>query len=280
MLEFPQINPIALSLGPVNVHWYGLMYVIAFIVGWMLLRYRASRSGSDWTHVEVNDIVSWVMLGAILGGRVGYVLFYDLAYYMQHPIEILYVWNGGMSFHGGLIGVLIVLFAWGIVYKRRFLETLDFIAPAIAPGLFFGRIGNFINAELWGKTTDVSWGMIFPNAGILPRHPTQLYEAGLEGIALFLIVWIFSAKERPEGAVSGLFALLYGTFRIFNEFFREPDAHLGYLYGDWFTMGMLLSLPLIIVGILLIVYSFFQKKSPSREKIVLKDGSVVWIKNK
>ncbi len=277
-MQFPQIDPIAFSLGFINIHWYGLMYVLAFLVGWFLASYRASKVGSGWTKDEVNDLVTWIMLGAILGGRLGYILFYDLAFYMANPQEIFYVWNGGMSFHGGLLGVLCIIFAWAFTHKHRFLETVDFIAPVIAPGLFFGRIGNFINSELWGKTTEASWGIVFPNAGLLPRHPTQLYEACLEGVLLFAIIWIFSSKDRPEGAVSGLFAILYGLFRIFVEFFREPDMHIGYLYGDWLTMGMVLSLPLIGVGLLLMLYSLSQKKSPKREKVVLSDGTVLWIK--
>ncbi len=278
MLVYPQIDPIAFSLGPVNVHWYGLMYILALLVGWILLRARASKLGSGWENSEVDDLVTWVMLGAVLGGRVGYILFYDLAYYIKAPLEIFTVWNGGMSFHGGLLGVLLTIFVWGRVHKKGFLETLDFVAPAIAPGLLFGRIGNFINGELWGRTTDVSWGMVFPHAGILPRHPTQLYEAGLEGALLFILLWIYSSKERPEGAVAGFFAILYGIFRFISEFYREPDAHIGYLYGEWLTMGMVLSLPLIVVGVCLVLYSVFQEKNPSREKIVLKDGSVVWLK--
>ncbi len=278
MLIYPQIDPIAFSIGPVNVHWYGLMYILALLVGWFLLRVRASKLGSGWENPEVDDLVTWVMLGAVLGGRIGYILFYDLAYYIKAPLEIFTVWNGGMSFHGGLLGVLLTIFIWGRAHKKGFLETLDFVAPAIAPGLLFGRIGNFINGELWGRTTDVSWGMVFPHAGILPRHPTQLYEAGLEGVLLFILLWIYSSKERPEGAVAGFFAILYGIFRFISEFYREPDAHIGYLYGEWLTMGMVLSLPLIIIGVCLVLYSVFQEKNPSREKIVLKDGSVVWLK--
>ncbi len=279
-MQFPHIDPIAFSFGFINIHWYGLMYVLAFLVGWFLASYRASKNGSGWTKAEVNDLVTWIMLGAILGGRLGYILFYDLAFYMANPKEIFYVWNGGMSFHGGLLGVLLVILLWSIAHKHRFLETVDFIAPTIAPGLMFGRIGNFINSELWGKTTEVSWGIVFPNAGLLARHPTQLYEAALEGFLLFLIIWVYSSKDRPEGAVSGLFAILYGSFRIIVEFFREPDMHIGYLYGDWLTMGMVLSLPLIALGLILLLYSLSQKKSPSREKVVLSDGTVLWIKSK
>ncbi len=280
MLEFPHIDPIAFSFGFINVHWYGLMYVFAFLAGWFLARLRASKTGSGWEGEEVNDLVTWIMLGAIAGGRLGYIVFYDLAYYIQHPLEMLFVWHGGMSFHGGLLGVLAVILFWAKIQKRGFLETLDFITPAVAPGLLFGRIGNFINAELWGKVSDVPWAMVFPNAGLLPRHPAQLYEAGLEGLLLFLIIWIYSAKDRPEGAVSGIFAILYGIFRIISEFFREPDVHIGYLYNDWLTMGMVLSTPLILCGVILLAYSVSQKKSPRREKVVLKDGSVIWIKSK
>ncbi len=278
MLQYPQIDTVALSFGPIQVHWYGLMYVFAFLAGWFLARYRAKQKGSGWTVENVDDVATLSMLGVILGGRLGYVLFYDLSYYLSAPLEIFYVWNGGMSFHGGLIGVIAALYFYSHKEKRRFLNTLDFIAPVVAPGLFFGRIGNFINAELWGKVSDVSWAMVFPNAGLAARHPTQLYEATLEGLVLFVILWIYSSKERNEGAVAGLFAILYSVFRFTCEFFREPDTHIGYLISDWFTMGMALSIPLLLVGIALYYFSFYKSKNPSRDKVVLNDGTVIYVK--
>ncbi len=278
MFIYPQINPIAFSLGPIQVHWYGLMYVIGFVCAWLICQSRASKPGSGWTKDDITDIITWVMLGAIIGARLGYVLFYDLANYISSPIEIFYVWKGGMSFHGGFIGVTLVLYLWSKSHNRNFLDVVDMIAPGVAPGLFFGRIGNFINGELWGKVTDSPLGMVFPHAGDLPRHPVQLYEACLEGLVLFAIVWVFSSKERAEGANTGMLVLCYAVFRIFCEFFREPDVHIGYLLGDWFTMGMLLSLPLLALGIFLLARSIVLEAKPRREKIILDDGSVVWVK--
>lgn len=280
MLSYPAIDPVAIALGPVRLHWYGLMYVLAFATGWILGRRRAARPGSGWTTDDVDDLATWAMLGVVLGARLGYALFYDFAAYLAEPMEIFRVWNGGMSFHGGLLGVLLVAFLWARKRGKRFLDITDFVAPLAPLGLFFGRIGNFINGELWGKVTTVSWGMVFPGAGDLPRHPTQLYEAGLEGLLLFVVLWMYSRKERPLGAVSGLFAVLYALCRIGVEFFREPDAHLGYLFGDWLTMGQVLSLPLLLLGLCLLAYAYHEKHSPSRSKIVLKDGSVVYVRRR
>jgi phosphatidylglycerol:prolipoprotein diacylglycerol transferase len=188
----------------------------------------------------------------ILGGRLGYVLFYDLAAYLADPTEILRLWNGGMSFYGGLLGVVIASWLWGRRNGRTLVDILDFVAPLVPTGLFFGRIGNFINAELWGKVTESAFGMVFPGAGPLPRHPSQLYEAGLEGLLTFVILWIYSSRPRPRGSVAGLFAVLYSLSRMFVEFFRVPDAQIGYLFGGWFTMGQLLCLPLLAAGICLL----------------------------
>lgn len=280
MLSYPQIDPIAFSLGPLQVHWYGLMYILAFATAWLLGRYRAGKPGSGWTKNNVDDIATWAMLGVIIGARLGYVLFYDLQTYLADPMEILRVWHGGMSFHGGLIGVLLVAFIWAKSKQKRFLDVTDFLAPLAPLGLLFGRIANFINAELWGNVTTMPWGMVFPYAGDLPRHPTQLYEAGLEGLLLFLILWWFSCKPKPIGAVSGVFAVLYSIFRIAVEFFRVPDAQLGYLYLNWVTMGQILCLPLLLVGLLLLVYAYKESKNPSRNRVVLEDGTVLWVKRK
>ncbi len=248
-MQYPSIDPVALSIGPFQIHWYGLMYVFAFAAGWLLGRWRASRPWSSWTAAQVDDYVSWVMLGVILGGRLGYVLFYDLSFYLSHPAEVFSLWNGGMSFHGGLIGVVTASWIWGRRHGRSLVEMLDFVAPLVPTGIFFGRLGNFINAELWGKVTDSAVGMVFPGAGPAPRHPSQLYEAGLEGLLTFILLWAYSSRPRPQGAVAGLFAVLYSLSRMFVEFFRVPDAHIGYLFGGWLTMGQLLCLPLLGAGL-------------------------------
>lgn len=253
MIAYPQIHPVAFAVGDFQVHWYGLMYMLGFFAGWGLGRVRAARPDSGWTGEQVDDFVTWVMLGVVLGARLGYILFYDFAQYLRDPLEMLRIWNGGMSFHGGLIGVLFAIWWYARRNGRDFMSVVDFVAPLIPPGLFFGRIGNFINAELWGKVTDAPWGMVFPGAGSWPRHPSQLYEAGLEGLVLFIVLWAYSSKPRPVGRVSGVFALLYGGFRFCVELVREPDAHLGYLAFGWVTMGQVLCLPLLLVGTWLLV---------------------------
>lgn len=256
MLVYPRIDPVAFSLGPLHVHWYGLMYLFAFLVGWGLARWRASRPAwraLGWNGPRVDDMVTWIMIGVIVGARLGYVLFYDFSSFASDPIEIIRVWNGGMSFHGGLIGVLLALWWWSRQQGFRFFDVVDFVAPMVPPGLFFGRLGNFINGELWGGVTDSPFGMIFPSGGALPRHPSQLYEAGLEGVCLFLIVWIFSSRIRPSGRIAGIFALGYSLFRFLVEFVRQPDPQLGYLAFGWLTMGQLLCIPLFFAGVWLLV---------------------------
>lgn len=251
-MTFPQIDPVAFSIGSLHLRWYGLMYLFAFVGGWVLGRLRASRPGSGWRAQDVDDLLTFVMLGVILGARLGYVLFYDLAEYIRDPLEIFRVWNGGMSFHGGLLGVVGAFWYFSRTRKKPFLDVADFIAPLVPQGLFFGRLGNFINGELWGKPSDLPWAMIFPSGGPWPRHPSQLYEALLEGVALFVVLWLFSARKRRPGAVAGLFALLYGIFRFAVEFVRVPDVQLGYLAFGWLTMGQVLCLPLILIGAWLI----------------------------
>ena len=280
MLPYPAIDPVAVSFGPVRLHWYGVMYIAAFLAAWLLGRCRAARPGSGWTADQVDDLATWAMLGVVLGARLGYILFYDLDASLADPLEVFRVWNGGMSFHGGLVGVLSAALWWSLRHKKRFLDVTDFVAPLVPPGLFFGRLGNFINGELWGKVTTVDWGMVFPGAGELPRHPTQLYEAGLEGLLLFTILWVYSRKPRPLGAVSGLFAVLYALCRIGVEFFRLPDPQLGYLFFGWVTMGQVLCLPLLLAGVLLLAHAAYEKRHPSRDRVVLDDGSVVWIKRR
>lgn len=248
MLQAPLIDPVALAIGPLKIHWYGLMYLFGFVGGWWLGRLRAARPGSPLTPEQVGDLLFYAALGVVLGGRLGYVLFYNLPQYMADPLSLLKVWQGGMSFHGGLLGVLLAMWLFARSLKLRFFQLTDFIAPLVPVGLFFGRIGNFINGELYGRVTELPWGVVFPAAGPLPRHPSQLYEALLEGVALFVLLWWYSARPRPRMAVSGLFLIGYGVFRFVVEFVRLPDAQLGYLAWGWFTMGQLLTLPMLLLG--------------------------------
>lgn len=260
MLVHPDFDPVAFALGPLQVRWYGLMYLLGFVCGWVLGRYRAKQPNSGWTAAQVDDLVFYIALGVILGGRIGYVLFYGFSSLLRDPLMLFRIWEGGMSFHGGFLGVLLSMVLFARKYRKAFWVTIDFVAPLIAPGILFGRIGNFINGELWGRVTDLPWGMVFRQTGDgLPRHPSQLYEVALEGVALFIIVWLFSAKPRPAMAVSGVFALAYGIFRFLVEFVRQPDAQLGYLAFGWLTMGQILSLPLIVVGLILLRSAYRQR---------------------
>lgn len=257
----PNIDPVAIALGPVKVHWYGLMYVIGFLALWFFTSRRAKQPNSGWTTEQVADLVFYGALGVILGGRIGYMLFYNLSQYVAHPLDILKIWEGGMSFHGGLIGVLLAMLYFARKSGKTFFTVADFIAPWVPIGLGLGRIGNFINHELWGRTTDLPWGMVFRDAGPLPRHPSQLYQAALEGLALFAILWLFTRKPRPTASVSGLFLVAYGTFRVIAEFVREPDAQLGYLAFGWLTMGQVLSVPMILFGVGLMVWAYRRNRS-------------------
>ena len=261
MLPYPQIDPVAIALGPLKIHWYGLMYLVGIGGAWWLASRRLERFDATWTKDKLSDLVFWVAMGVILGGRLGYVFFYDFAAYIAEPAKILRVWEGGMSFHGGLIGVMLATWWFGKRNGKSFFELMDFIAPLVPIGLGAGRIGNFINAELWGKVTDVPWAMVFPtDPEQLARHPSQLYQFALEGVALFTILWFYSRKPRPTMAVSGMFAACYGVFRFIVEFVRVPDAQLGYLAWDWLTMGQVLCLPMILGGIGLIAYAY--KRQP------------------
>jgi phosphatidylglycerol:prolipoprotein diacylglycerol transferase len=248
MLPYPNIDPVALHLGPLKVHWYGLMYLIGFAVVWWLGRIRARQPDSGWDPEQMGDLVFYGALGAVLGGRLGYILFYNFPFFMADPLSIFKVWQGGMSFHGGMVGVFVAMWLYGRKFNKGFFEITDFIAPLVPIGLGAGRIGNFINSELWGRITDVPWAMVFPNGGPLPRHPSQLYQAFLEGIVLFIILWLYSSKPRPKMAVSGLFLVFYGLFRFAVEFVRVPDVQLGYLAFGWLTMGQVLSTPMILSG--------------------------------
>lgn len=256
-LPFPMIDPIILQVGPLAVRWYGLAYVTGILLGWWYSR-RLVSNNSIWGgkpapfgKIDLDDFLVWAALGIVLGGRVGYILFYDLARYLNNPAEIFAVWRGGMSFHGGALGTLVAMIMFSRSRGFSTLSLMDVIATVSTFGLFFGRIANFINAELWGRVTDVSWGVVFPNGGELPRHPSQLYEAMLEGLVLFLILrmLIFAGgKFAKPGFIAGAWIFLYGVSRIVVEFFRQPDAHIGYLSGGWLTMGMVLSIPMLMVG--------------------------------
>lgn len=249
MLVHPQFDPVAIHIGSFGIHWYGLMYLAGFMTLLWLGKWRIHNNpGCGWTAKQLDDALFYGALGVILGGRLGYVLFYQPAHFLAHPAQILAVWQGGMSFHGGFLGVLIAMIIFARKEGKRWLSLMDFIAPLVPPGLAAGRMGNFINGELWGRPTDLPWGMVFPQVDALPRHPSQLYEFGLEGLALFLILWIYSSKPRPAGAVSGLFLIGYGGFRFLVEFTRQPDDFLGFL-AMGLTMGQWLSLPMILVGI-------------------------------
>jgi len=251
MLLYPRFDPIMFSIGPLHFRWYGMMYVFGVVSGWLLGRWRAARPWTALTPRQMDDFISWAVVGVVLGGRIGYVLFYNLSYYAQNPLEIFAVWQGGMSFHGGMIGVILAAWFFARHNGLSMMQVTDFVAPLVPPGLFFGRIGNFINAELWGRRTQLDWGMIFPGSDGLPRHPSQLYEAGLEGIALFILLWFYSARPRPTGCVSGLFLIGYGSFRFLVEFAREPDAQLGFVALHWMSMGQVLCLPMIALGVYL-----------------------------
>jgi phosphatidylglycerol:prolipoprotein diacylglycerol transferase len=253
VFTYPDIDPIAISIGPLAVRWYGLMYLGGFALGWLGARARARRADSPIGPARVDDLVFYVAVGVIAGGRLGYMLFYGFGTLIDNPLSILRIWEGGMSFHGGLIGVLIAMGVYARHVGQPYFAITDFIAPWVAPGLGLGRIGNFINGELWGAPTapDAPWGVIVNG---VPRHPTQLYEAFLEGLVLFLILWVFSRRTRPIMAVSGLFLFCYGSFRVAVELLRQPDLHMnpdagGYLAFGWLTMGQVLSTPMILIGI-------------------------------
>lgn len=256
MLQHPQIDPVALQLGPLAIHWYGLTYLAAFglfmWLGHLRLRHPAFAGAGvlqPWVKRDVEDILFLGVLGVVAGGRLGYCLFYKPAYYLQNPLEVFAVWQGGMSFHGGMLGVAAAMLWFAHSRKRPFLHVMDFVAPCVPTGLAAGRLGNFINGELWGRVADPSlpWGMIFRGAGDLPRHPSQAYQFLMEGVLLFVLLWIYSKKKRPTGQVTAAFLFGYGVFRFIAEFFREPDAHLGIL-SLGMSMGQWLCVPMILGG--------------------------------
>ena len=264
MLVYPHINPIAFSIGPffgfgpIQVHWYGIMYLIGFVGGWLVARYRAGRPGSTWTPLDVDDLIFYSAMGVILGGRLGWCLVYGHDVIAESFLNVFRIWDGGMSFHGGMTGVLIAGIIFARVKKKNVADVCDFLAPLPGIGLLTGRIGNFINGELWGKPTDLPWGFLVRDANgvILVRHPSQLYEAGLEGLLLFVVLFWFTRKPRPRLAPTGLFLVMYGCGRFVVEWVRLPDANIGYLVGDWLTMGMLLTAPMIVIGAGIMLYAY------------------------
>ena len=259
MIPFPNIDPVALEIGFFLVHWYGVSYILGIGIGWYYLETRARAS--NLKVINVSDMVFYVALGAVAGGRIGYILFYNLAAYYHDPLSILAIWKGGMSFHGGVLGVAFVLIWQARKVESSVFTLSDFILPALPIGLGLGRLANFINQELWGAPTDLPWGVLFtvPAAGGVSRHPTQLYEAFLEGLLLFLILHFMSKRKLASGTITGLFLLLYGCFRSLVELLREPDSHIGYLYGGWVTMGQLLCAPMILIGLMIIIFCYNRK---------------------
>lgn len=249
MIVFPNIDPVAFSFGPLHVHWYGLMYLIGFAAAWGLAHYRSKHYQLGWNAEQISDLVFFSALGVIIGGRLGYMLFYNFPELVHKPWTLFKIWEGGMSFHGGLLGVIAALWLLSFKLGKSFLQISDFVAPLVPVGLAAGRLGNFINGELWGRPTDMPWGMVFPHVDLVVRHPTQLYEFALEGVVLFILVWWYAAKPRPVGCISAVFLMGYAVARIIVEFFRVPDPQLGYLAFNWLTMGQLLSIPMLLLGI-------------------------------
>lgn len=258
MLQLPNIDPVAIKLGPIAVHWYGLAYLAGFVIAWMLAMSRAKRSDSPVTTKQVEDVIFYGALGVILGGRCGYVLFYNFAKFVRDPLWLLRVWEGGMSFHGGMLGVAVALTLYARAQRIQIGSLWNFVVPLAPLGLLLGRLANFLNQELWGRATDVPWAVVFSLTDPLklPRHPSQLYEAALEGLLLFAILWIYSRKPRPQYAVGGLFLFFYGVFRFIVEFFREPDEQIGFAAFGWMSRGQELCIPMILAGVALFIYAY------------------------
>ncbi len=267
-MHYPHIDPVIVGFGPIAIRWYGLAYLTAFVLAWWLGNRRARTLHTDWTAQQVSDVVFYGALGAVLGGRIGYVFFYGFEQFLADPLWLFRIWDGGMSFHGGLLGVIAAMFLFARATGRTFLQVSDFVAPLVPLGLGFGRLGNFANTELPGRMTESPLGLVYPcHADAIramnptctgewedfARHPSPLYQAFAEGLVLFVIVWLFSSKPRPTGQVSGVFLLGYGVLRFTTEFLREPDVQLGFIALDWLTMGQLLSIPMVLFGIVLIV---------------------------
>lgn len=277
MLTYPVIDPIALSLGPfelfgksmgpLQVHWYGVMYLLGFAGAWWLAMHRAAKPGAVCSRAQVEDLIVYGAMGVVLGGRCGYVLFYHFDRFLSDPVWLLRVWEGGMSFHGGMIGVVLAMALYARKIKAPFFAVTDFVAPLVPLGLGFGRLGNFIGQELWGRATDASWAMVFPKDPLgLLRHPSQLYQAALEGLVLFVVLVWFSSKPRPRMAVSGLFLVLYGCFRFAVEFVREPDSHIGFDVLGWMTRGQLLTIPMVMLGAVLLTLAY--RRAATRDNVL------------
>ncbi len=259
-MKYIVIDPVIFDLGFVKIYWYGVMYLLAFLAAYLLAKYRA-KSSQKWNERQVDDLIFYGALGAVLGGRLGYLIFYNFTIFISNPLTFFNFQNGGMSFHGGFLGVLIAMLLFNKKSKFSFFETTDFVAPLVPLGLAFGRVGNYINGELWGKVTTSAFGIYAPDQSgqWAQRYPTQLYEALLEGVVLFFILWLFSKKNQPVMATSALFLIFYGTFRFIIEFIRVPDSHIGYLALNWLTIGQLLSLPMILVGLYLFYKPYYLK---------------------
>jgi phosphatidylglycerol---prolipoprotein diacylglyceryl transferase len=261
MFSYPNFDPVAIHLGPVHIYWYGIMYVIAFALALLLARYRVAKKGifKAWDMQQVEDLIFYCALGVIIGGRIGEMFFYEFHTLVQNPFSLFKIWQGGMSFHGGLIGVLLAFYFFAKKNQKTFFAVSDFLVPLAPLGLACGRLGNFINGELWGRVTAVPWAMVFPLAGPELRHPSQLYEFFFEGIVLFLIIWFYSSKKRPRGATSGWFLLFYAVFRFLLEFIREPEIQSGFVAFGWMTMGQLLCVPMFLAAAVILVLAY-QKK--------------------
>jgi phosphatidylglycerol:prolipoprotein diacylglycerol transferase len=263
MIIYPHIDPVALSLGPLKIRWYSITYLVGFLAAWWLARRRARWPGSTWTALDIDDLIFYCALGVILGGRTGWCLVYGHEVLAEHWYNALRIWDGGMSFHGGLGGVMLAAVLFARLKHKKIADVFDFLAPLPGIGLFAGRIGNFINGELWGRPTDVPWAFLVPEPGgvLVPHHPSQLYEATLEGLVLFAVLWWFTRKPRPRLAPTGLFFILYGCGRFVVEWVRMPDANIGYLAGtDWLTMGMLLTSPMILIGVAIMAFAYWRNQ--------------------
>lgn len=255
MISYPHISPIAFQLGHLKVYWYGIMYLLSFAAAWFLGMRRSRLPNSKISCIQINDLIFYAAMGTLIGGRIGYVIFYNFKLFLENPTFLFRIWEGGMSFHGGLLGVAFALYLFAKKINQPFLIITDFTAPLVPIGIAFGRIGNFINGELPGRITTVFWGMIFPNTGPIPRHPSQLYECFFEGIFLFVIIWFYSRTPKTTGSISGLFLICYGLLRFGIEFLREPDLQLGFIAFNWLTMGQLLSLIMVFAGIMIMSFA-------------------------
>ncbi len=255
MITYPSFDPVIVALGPVEVHWYGMMYLLGFLGAWWLAKWRTRHYHLGWTAEDIGDVLFYAALGVIIGGRVGYILIYDPLSVLVDPLRVFRIWEGGMSFHGGLLGVIIAMYLFAKRVRRPFWQVTDFLVPLAPLGLGLGRLGNFINGELWGRVSDVPWAMVFPRADNFPRHPSQLYEMGLEGGLLFAFVWWYARRPRPNGTVSAVFLVGYALCRFIVEFFRQPDVELGFVAFGWLTMGQVLSILMCLVGLMLYVWA-------------------------